>query len=234
MTSPQLAALADEFVRCRDLDAPLNERLDAYSSAVRKFIPSYADAVDRLVARLSGNGAGASAPQPGELMPAFVLPDETGHLTSLDSLLDNGPIAITFHRGHWCPWCRISANALAKVHTEITGSGGQVAAVMPERQAFAAEFKRNTALPFPVLTDADNGYALSLNLAIWIGPDLENLLSSFGRQLPEYQGNDAWILPIPATFVVGRDGRISARFVDPEFRRRMSVEELIAALQIAP
>ena len=234
MTSLQLAALADAFVRCRDLDAPLNERLDAYSSAIRKLIPSYADAVDRLVARLSGNGAGASAPQPGEVMPAFVLPDETGRLTSLDSLLRDGPIAITFHRGHWCPWCRISASALAKVHSEIRGTGGHLAAVMPELQTFAAEFKSNTASPFPVLTDVDNGYALSLNLAIWIGPDLKELLSSFGRFLPEYQGNDAWMLPIPATFVVGRDGRVSARFVDPDFRRRMSVEELIAALQAAP
>ena len=234
MTSPQIAALADAFERCRDLDAPLNERLDAYSIAARKVIPPYADAVDRLVARLSGNGAGASAPRPGELMPAFVLPDETGRLTSLDSLLQNGPTAITFHRGHWCPWCRISASALAKIHNEISGTGGQLAAVMPERQAFAAEFKRNAASPFPVLTDVDNGYALSLNLAIWIGPDLKDLLSSFGRLLPEYQGNDAWILPIPATFVVGRDGRIKARFVDPDFRRRMSVEELVAALQTAP
>src|SRR3974390_3157488 len=102
---------------------------------------------------------------------------------------------------------------------------------MPERQVFAAEFKRTTASPFSVFTDIDNGYALSLNLAVWVGPDLKNLLSSFGRLLPEYQGNDAWILPIPATFVVGRDGRISARFVDPDFRRRMSVEELIAALR---
>jgi peroxiredoxin len=234
MTSSQIAALADAFERCRDLDAPLNERLDAYSIAVRKVIPPYADAVDRLVARLSGNGAGASAPRPGELMPAFVLPDETGRLTSLDSLLQNGPTAITFHRGHWCPWCRISASALAKIHNEISGTGGQLAAVMPERQAFAAEFKRNAASPFPVLTDVDNGYALSLNLAIWIGPDLKDLLSSFGRLLPEYQGNDTWILPIPATFVVGRDGRIKARFVDPDFRRRMSIEELVAALQTAP
>ena len=78
MTSPQLAALADAFVRCRDLDAPLNERLDAYSSAVRKFIPSYADAVDRLVARLSGSHAGVSAPQPRRIdAEVFVLPDET-------------------------------------------------------------------------------------------------------------------------------------------------------------
>jgi peroxiredoxin len=104
---------------------------------------------------------------------------------------------------------------------------------VPERQAFAADFKVNTGSQFPVLTDMDNGYALSLNLAIWIGPDLVELLSSFGRFLPDYQGNDTWMLPIPATFVVGRDGRVTARFVDPDFRRRISVEELIAALEAA-
>jgi peroxiredoxin len=104
---------------------------------------------------------------------------------------------------------------------------------MPERQAFAAEFKVNTGSQFSVLTDMDNGYALSLNLAIWIGPDLVELLSSFGRFLPDYQGNDTWMLPIPATFVVGRDGRVTARFVDPDFRRRISVEQLIAALEAA-
>src|SRR6266487_2376634 len=61
MTSPQIAALADAFERCRDLDAPLNERLDAYSIAVRKLIPPYADAVDRLVARLSGMAFGSNS-----------------------------------------------------------------------------------------------------------------------------------------------------------------------------
>jgi peroxiredoxin len=233
MTSPPLAALAEAFVRCRDLDAPLDERLAAYSSAVRQHIPAYADAVDRLVARLTQSGAGAGAPQPGEPMPTFVLPDESGRLASLDTLLRDGPVAVTFHRGHWCPWCRISGRALAQVHSEIVDIGGRVVAIMPERQKFAAEFKREAGSPFPVFTDLDNGYALSLNLAIWIGPDLERLLSSFGRALPDYQGNASWTLPIPATFVVGRDGRVAARFVDPDFRRRMSVEELIAALRAA-
>jgi peroxiredoxin len=233
MTAAPLAALAEAFVSCRDLDAPLNGRLAAYSSAVRQHIPAYADAVDRLVARLAQGGAGAGAPRLGEPMPTFVLPDETGHLTSLDTLLRDGPVAITFHRGHWCPWCRISGRALARVHNEIVDIGARVAAVMPERQKFAAAFKREAGSPFPVFTDIDNGYALSLNLAIWIGPDLEKLLSSFGRTLPDYQGNDSWMLPIPATFVVGRDARVVARFVDPDFRRRMSVEELIAALAAA-
>ncbi len=102
---------------------------------------------------------------------------------------------------------------------------------MPDRQRFAAEFKRDAQSPFPVLTDMDNGYALSLNLAIWLGSDLERLLSSYGRVLPEYHGNDAWTLPIPATFIVGQDGIIRKRFVDPDFRQRMAVEQLIDALR---
>ena len=54
------------------------------------------------------------------------------------------------------------------------------------------------------------------------------------RDLPRYQGNDAWMLPIPATFVVGTDGLIKARFVDPDYRKRMDIDEMIAALRAAP
>jgi peroxiredoxin len=233
MNSVGLTELREFFAQCREMDASLNERLALYSQAVRKFLPPYAAAVDGLVERLSAAGAGGSAPQPGELMPPFVLPDETGHLVSLEQFLESGPAAVTFHRGHWCPWCRISINALVRVSSEISKAGGQVVAIMPDRQKFAAEFKQEAGSPFPVLTDMDNGYALSLNLAIWLGPELEGLLSSYGRALPDYHGNDAWTLPIPATFVVARDGIIHARFVDPDFRRRMAVEELINALKAA-
>jgi peroxiredoxin len=233
MTSVRLNELRQAFVKCRDLNGSLDERLKAYSQAVRNFIPDYAEAVDELVGRLSRTGAGSNAPRPGEPMPPFILPDETGRLLSLEEILAHGPVAITFHRGHWCPWCRISVNALVRVHSEIVRTRGQVVAIMPDRQLFAAQFKRDAASPFPVLTDIDNGYALSLNLAIWLGSDLERLLASFGRSLPEYQGNDAWTLPIPATFVVGQDGVVRTRFVDPDFRRRMAVEELIAALRAA-
>jgi peroxiredoxin len=233
MTSVGLTELREFFAQCREMDASLNERLALYSQAVRKFLPPYAAAVDGLVERLSAASAGESAPQPGEPMPPFVLPDETGHLVSLEQFLESGPVAVTFHRGHWCPWCRISINALVRVSVEIKKAGGQVVAIMPDRQKFAAEFKREAGSPFPVLTDMDNGYALSLNLAIWLGPELEGLLSSYGRALPHYHGNDAWTLPIPATFVVAHDGIIRARFVDPDFRRRMAIEELINALKAA-
>lgn len=230
MTAPALAKI---FVQCRDMDASLAERLAAYSNAVTEHLPSYAEAVNRMVTRLVRAGAGQSAPQPGDPMPQFVLPDESGKLVSLENLLADGPLAITFHRGHWCPWCRISIRALVEVQHEIEAAGGRVVAIMPERQKFAAEFKQDAHSPFPVLSDVDNGYALSLNLAIWLGPEVARELTSLGRTLPDYQGNDTWMLPIPATFVVGRDGLVKARFVDPDFRRRMAVEELIAALKRA-
>jgi peroxiredoxin len=77
----------------------------------------------------------------------------------------------------------------------------------------------------------DNGYALSLDLVMWVGADMERLMSGGGVDLPRYQGNSTWFLPIPATFVVGTDGLIAARNVDPDFRRRMEVSELLTALR---
>jgi peroxiredoxin len=84
-----------------------------------------------------------------------------------------------------------------------------------------------------VLTDIDNGYALSLNLAIWVGDEMQKILESGGRQLPDYQGNNAWVLPIPSTFVIARDGTITARFIDPDFRKRVAIKDLLKALQDA-
>src|SRR3954468_17425495 len=70
-----------------ELDAPLNERLAVIARAVRRLNSDFADAVDRLVARLREQGAGASAPAPGDVMPAFLLPDDEGRLVSLSEIL---------------------------------------------------------------------------------------------------------------------------------------------------
>jgi peroxiredoxin len=222
--------LEQAFQRIRGMDASLSEQLKSFSEDARHRRPDFAAAVDRLVERLRENGAGEAAPKPGDPMPPFYLPDDSGRIVSLEELIAKGPVAVTFHRGHWCPYCRISFNALSRAHQEIAAEGGQVVAIMPDRQEFASELKSVGAVPFPILTDMDNGYALSLNLAIWIGAEMQRMMA--GRQdLPSFQGNDSWMLPIPATFVVGTDGIIKARFVDPDYRHRMAVEDLLAAMR---
>ena len=218
------------FRRVRDLDVSVAEQLRAFADAGRQGNPDFAAAVDRLVERLRQYGAGESAPEPGDALPPFVLPDDAGRMVSLNELLTQGPVAVTFHRGHWCPYCRININALALAHQEITAEGGQIVAIMPDRQKFIANFRSEAKVPFPILTDMDNGYALSLNLTIWVGAELQKLMEG-RRNLPEFQGNGSWMLPIPATFVVGRDGRIRARFMDPDYRKRMAIADMLVALR---
>jgi peroxiredoxin len=215
------------------MDASLGERLQAFADAVRRLGPHFQEAVDRLVARLKEQGVGETAPKPGEPMPLFVLPDEAGHLVSLDTLLDKGPVAITFHRGYWCPYCRINTRALAQAQDEIAAEGGQIAAIMPDQQHFTAELKTESDAPFPILSDIDNGYAMSLNLAFWVGAEMQELMTCAGWDVSRSQGSDTWLLPVPATFVVGTDGEVKSRFIDPDYRKRVAVEDLIAALKSA-
>ena len=234
MTPKPLAeALEEAFQHCRDMDASLRERLDSLAQAVRKLSPPFADAVDRLVTRLQQSSAGETAPQVGQPLPPFHLPNEAGHIVSLDKLLSKGPVAVTFHRGHWCPYCRLNTNVLAQAQKEVEREGSQIVAIMPDRQQFAEEFKNESNARFPILTDMDNGYALSLNLVFWVGTEMERMISAAGWNIPNYQGNTSWMLPIPATFVVGQDERVKARFVDPDYRKRMAVENMVAALRSA-
>ncbi|PJG50267.1 peroxiredoxin [Bradyrhizobium forestalis] len=219
------------FQRCRDMDGTLNEQLRAYADASRTVFPAYGEAVDRLVARLNGNGGGETAPRPGDSMPPFVLPDEGGRLVALPSLLERGSVAVMFFRGHWCPYCRLNVRAVVQAQERIKAIGAQVVAIMPETQEYTRQVKADSGAPFPILTDLDNGYALSLNLAIWLGNEIQQVLSY--QDMAKFHGNDGWMLPIPAVFVVGRDGIVKARFVDPDFRKRMEIDDLVEALERA-
>jgi peroxiredoxin len=221
--------LDQAFRRVRDLDLSLQEQLRSVAETLRREYPEFAAAVDRLVIRLRHYGAGEAAPTIGDSMPSFVLPDESAKKISLEELLDRGAVAVIFHRGHWCPYCRININALVEAHKALPASA-EIVAIMPDRPKFVADLKRQSQVPFPILIDADNGYATSLNLTIWVGAEIQKMME--GRRLdpPTFQGNGSWMLPIPATFVIGQDGLIRARFIDPDYRNRMTLSDMLAAM----
>jgi peroxiredoxin len=226
-------ALQTAFLTCRDMDAPVNERLAAFAAAIETISPPFAGAVERLIHRLQATHVGRAAPQSGDLFPAFYLPDEQGRVVSLEDVLSEGPAAIVFHRGHWCPYCRINTRALAEALPEVRSAGARLVAILPDRRQFAARLKEESQGDFSVLSDMDNGYAMSLGLAFWVGDEMQRFIAAAGIDIPAYQGNSSWILPVPATFVVGRDAKVRASFIDPDYRKRMAVEEMLAALREA-
>ena len=225
--------LNEAFEHARALDAPLAERLDTYAQSLRELNKPMAEAVDRLVSRLRDSTMAAAAPREGDAMPPFVLPDHTGRLVGLQDLTAQGPVAITFARGHWCPYCRIAVSALAAIADDATGLGGRIVVIVPDRQTFAAKLRAEANAPFSILTDLDNGYALSLGLAFWVGEEMQQYMLARSIDPSQSQGNDSWFVPVPATFVVGRDGRIVARHVDPDYRKRMEVDAVLDTLKTA-
>ncbi len=227
------STLSAAFEEARAQDAPLSERLGAYARSLRAFRPDFAEAVDRLVARLREGTLVAGAPKEGDAMPAFLLPDHAGRLVALDDLVAQGPVAVTFARGHWCPYCRIAVSSLADVADDIRDAGAQVVVIVPDRQQYAAKLKADAHAPFSILTDLDNGYAMSLGLVFWVGEELQRLMQSRGISPQDSQGNESCFVPVPATFIVGRDGRIAARHVDPDYRKRMEMDAVVAALKAA-
>lgn len=216
------------------MQAPLNARLAAYASKLRELNFPFADAYDDLVSRLYSGEVGREAPLPGERMPPFLLPDRSGSLVSLDELTSKGPVVLSFNRGHWCPFCRIQLRTISEHHQEIAQSGARVVSIIPERQLFVDELRRLTEDKIVILTDIDSGYALSLGLIVWVGETLKSLMKGRGYHLDEFHGNDGWFLPVPATFVLDQDAVILSRFVDPDFRRRMDVDEILATLKGVP
>ena len=225
--------LAEKTAQCRRMDAPLAARLAAFAAEVTALSPEFTAIVERMIERLNAVGAGENAPGPGEPLAPFMLPDQDGNLVALGSLLERGPLVLSFHRGGWCPYCRISAEALAMLDPEVRGLGAQIAVVTPDVEQFNAELQSDVKASFPVLTDLDNGYALEMNLAISIPDDKRQAMTAAGWDIASTQGNDAWMLPIPATFVVGRDGLVKARYVDPDYRKRMTTEAILQALKSA-
>jgi peroxiredoxin len=228
----QAAESADSlFERLRRSGLPLNKQLEAVSARLEKSDPHYAKAYDQLVTRLTRSQAGDNAPRKGEQMLGFLLPDEGGHLLALDTLLENGPVVIAFLRGHWCPYCRLNAAALAGVEDAIAPA--QIVAISAETGEFAKTLREESGAHFPFLTDVGNGYSLSLGLSFWLGEELEKMLYADACDIPTYHGAEGWFLPIPAVFVVGKNGLVKERYVNPDFRQRMEIDALCIAAMAA-
>jgi peroxiredoxin len=193
--------------------------------------PATADAYSNMIERLVNAGAGRTALAVGDDFLPFLLPDDSGRLVSSRDLLKKGPLVVSMNRGSWCAFCQRELRALQDINQAVADLGASIVAITPDRQAFAKDFKKSFKLEFPVLCDVDNGYSLSVDLAVWCGEAVKSNLTELGIDLAVYQGNSGWLVPIPATCVVGKDGRIVKSFVEADFRRRMAPEDILEAIR---
>jgi peroxiredoxin len=223
-------ALQEAFEKADSLEAPLIERLKFYLRESRKLLPELESAYDQLVQRIAATEADKHVPAVGEMVPDFIMTDSEGNLVDLAGLITKGPLVISFNRGPWCDYCGLELHALSRAYPEIVAAGGDVISIVPETARYARNLQKVREVPFRVLIDLDLAYALSLGLVFWLGEKLKEMYRGFGIDLERFQGHGGWLLPIPATLVVGRDGRVKARFVDPDFRHRMNIDDILCVI----
>lgn len=212
------------------LPGDLNEKLAAYSAHSKRLRPEVAAIYDRLIENLNVLDGGKIGPAVGEQMPDFLLPDQQGRLISLESLLAAGPVVISMNRGHWCPYCKLDLRAMAQIEPDIRRLGAKLVSIMPEKAQYTKKAIAANEFPFPILTDVDLSYALSLGIIFWVGAEVKRVYEKLGIDLERFQGNKSYFLPVAAKFVVGRDGVVRAREVNVNFRERMEPKAIIEAL----
>lgn len=204
---------------------------DALSELRGKIGEPYNALNDAVVRRLVEAKSADDALKAGDKCPSFAMPSAESKILTLQALLAKGPLVLSFYRGAWCPFCSTELEALHEAEPQIRAAGGRLAAITPEGGALPLLTKRERNFKFDILSDLDSGVALSFGLVFRISQDLVEVFSRDGTDFPLFYGNDSWFLPVPATYIVARDGTIAHAYVNPDFRYRLDPKDIVRVLQ---
>lgn len=164
----------------------------------------------------------------GDTAPDFTLPNAVGESVTLNELLRDGPVIITWYRGGWCPYCNIQLRGFQDILPEITDAGAQLVAISPELPDNSLDTREKQGLEFHVLSDRGNIVAQRFNIVYQFADPLRD---RFGQMLENANGDSSGELPLAVTYVIDTDGKISYAFVDNDYRKRAEPADALAAVQ---
>ena len=169
--------------------------------------------------------------QLGEIMPNFMIDNAAGGSLELETLLEDGPVLLTFYRGSWCPYCISELSSVQKRLEKITDTGAKVLAISPETPSNTAEIVEQKDFGFLFGTDHDNQLAKQLALSFKLDPKTIKKYREYGIDLPESNDSKKWELPIPATYVIDTNGTITYAFVEEDYKKRADYDKVIETLR---
>jgi peroxiredoxin len=166
-----------------------------------------------------------------EIAPDFALPDAVGKSIVLKDLLRAGPVVLTFYRGGWCPYCNIQLRAYQSVQPQISALGARLVAISPQLPDNSLDTVNKNALTFDVLCDVGNEVARNYGLVYSLPEEIRAALRLNNKALPSINGDESWELPVPATYVVARDGLVALAYIEVDYRKRLEPKALLTCLK---
>ncbi|MFE0255767.1 peroxiredoxin-like family protein [Streptomyces sp. NPDC059010] len=209
----------------------LNTELRTFYEARQQQIPAeIREIMQRAGQELADSGQADRALTVGDKAPHFSLPSAAGQTLSLDALLDDGPVVLTFYRGAWCPYCNIALRSLQQHHEAITARGARLVAVSPQIPDESLTLTEKHDLAFDVLSDLGSDTAKQYGLAFDLPDDLAAVYDKLGFDLQRVNAGHPRTLPLPATYVIDREGVIRWAFVNTDYTTRAEPADILAAL----
>lgn len=210
----------------------LTQQLAEFSAGLPARMPAERIAImERATQDLIASGIAERGVKVGDIAPDVALPDAVGRQVRLADLLQRGPVLLTFYRGGWCPYCNMELRFYQSLMPEIAALGAMLVAISPQTPDKSLTTAEKNALTFPVLSDVGGKVGDRFGLMFELPPDLQKAYRDIGNDLAIINGNGDYRLPIPATYVIARNGRIAFAHVDPDYRRRADPDQVLRALR---
>lgn len=163
--------------------------------------------------------------------PEFKGKDQNGNDVSLKELRKKGPVVVVFYRGHWCPYCNKELKRMQDSLQLLTDKGAQIVAISPEKSEGRFKTIEKTGVTFPILHDEEMKIAKGYGVAYQVDEKTQQRQKNFGNDLLEINGQkERAFLPVPAVYIVNRDGSVTFRYFEEDYRKRVFVKELLSNL----
>jgi peroxiredoxin len=209
----------------------LQDQLDEITANTRNLVQADRLAIsERSLEELFATGIEDRILPVGSQAPEFALNDATGRLIRSQDMLALGPLIIKFFRGRWCPYCATELEAWRDLYPQIREREALMVAIGPQTSRQSDFMAGQHRLPFPILSDPGCALAEKFGLAYTVPEYLRDYYQSILINIPFVNGESSWRLPLPATYVLGRDGRVLFAEAHADFRVRPEPEEAMAAL----
>ena len=167
----------------------------------------------------------------GQLAVDFTLPNAKGEQVSSTALRQQGPIVVSFYRGGWCPYCSLELKALQNVNNEIEALGARLVAISPQVPDESLSTADKNELEFEVLSDTNSEVADQYGLTFSLDEALRPIYRNWGADVAAVNDDPDCKLPLPATYVISREGKIVHAFVEEDYTERLEPDEILDSLR---
>jgi peroxiredoxin len=211
---------------------PLRDIFAERRELIAKYVPAETQAIHaRATAELKQQRLAANILPVGSQIPEFKLQDHTGKSISSSDLLAKGRLVLCFIRGRWCPFCVAQMEAMNLIQPAIEQAGATLAAISPQTVQQSFFMRDQHKLRFPLLSDAGNQVARQFGLTYRVPADQTTIYQRAFVNLPFVNGDDSWELPVPATYILERDGTVLYASANEDYAERPEPEDIVRFLQ---